>query len=635
VNVSTSGNPTLIVTPAPVTFVDQTTNGFVGDGFPLRPGTTLTSGTPPTPAQFAPTVADYLGIPLTQVQTSTYNALFEQNGYDWNFTTNSLKPASQRFQGFTMGPGYYGKTFYMWPPDPRTPVGNIGNANYVAGDWRQRFFSPVSGSGQSMKDNSVFWSGNGRWKPQNVGPSASYLVNYNAILAWLIKGPQTLPTSLRSGRVVYYNSIPTSIPIDPTTGMCLPGATPDQCFWRDYIDYVLGAGRYIDAQCMDGANSINGNLNNGANLFYNNPSNTMMLPRITPLSALAGTNPTPYMFYADNPVHPRMQFWFGPLSMIGYLQYRVNYYPGTCYESPCWQLKAGINAVLSDIQNNHPNDMASLIYFSSSPGYSTSRVSMGKSYSTMQNCLYYPYNLISSLGDVTATMQPFTLATPTSFSPAGMVDNTDTIIPNSGTETCPQMGFMVAYNEFGSASSSTTTFTGRTGALKVAVFETDGVPNATCDGSLTMSGPGSYYYNGIGNPSVSTVSLSLNAPPKTDALAVVQQIVASTTANPPGYSTTRNPAQVHAIAFGELFEPATPSAQQPAALQFLTAVQIYGNTSPTPPGSWFNNSLDYNAYYAGIQPYKIITGTASQRIANLTQCMQLIMQNGVQVALIQ
>ena len=69
-----------------------------------------------------------------------------------------------------MGPGNYGKTFYMWPPDPRTPVGQIGNANYVAGDWRQRFFSlPVSG--EPVKDNSVLWNIVGNGCPRTSGPA--------------------------------------------------------------------------------------------------------------------------------------------------------------------------------------------------------------------------------------------------------------------------------------------------------------------------------------------------------------------------------------------------------------------------------------------------------------------------------
>jgi hypothetical protein len=333
-----------------------------------------------------------------------------------------------------------------------------------------------------------------------------------------------------------------------------------------------------------------------------------------------------------------MQFWFGPLSMLAYLQFRT-YFPGNCYESPSWQLKVGVQAALTDIQNNHPNDMASLIFFSASPGYDTSRVSMGKAYTTMQNALFYPYPLLNSLGNTAATVTPYyTTGWVVSGNPSGLYDNTDTIIPNSGTETCPQMAFMVAYNEVGWSSNNGTTYTGRQGAAKVVIFETDGVPNYTYQGTLTSTGSGGvgqWYYGNYGSPTSYSTSTELHVPPKDNAIAVVQQIVAQTNAAVPGFSTLRTPAYVHAIAFGELFEPACTSPLQPAALQFLTAVQIYGNTSPTPPGNWDTDSLNYQTYYTIPQPYKIITGTYQQRITNLSQAMQIIMQGGIQVTLVQ
>ena len=73
--------------------------------------------------------------------------------------------------------------------------------------------------------------------------------------------------------------------------------------------------------------------------------------------------------------------------------------------------------------------------------------------------------------------------------------------------------------------------------------------------------------------------------------------------NGPGFSTARNPARVHALAFGELFEPTTSSGLKTRALEFLRNVQVAGGTSPTGAGS--------------IEPYKVITGTADQRIAKL------------------
>ncbi|MFO0879259.1 MAG: Tad domain-containing protein [Gemmataceae bacterium] len=43
----------------------------------------------------------------------------------------------------TVGPNYWGKTFYVWPPDPRGPT-NLGSwANNGAKDWRQRFFYQI------------------------------------------------------------------------------------------------------------------------------------------------------------------------------------------------------------------------------------------------------------------------------------------------------------------------------------------------------------------------------------------------------------------------------------------------------------------------------------------------------------
>jgi len=62
-------------------------------------------------------------------RTVARDATFETSGY------------GASFKGYTTGPGYWGKTFFMWPPDPRGPTsaGNVA-ANNDAKDWRQRFF---------------------------------------------------------------------------------------------------------------------------------------------------------------------------------------------------------------------------------------------------------------------------------------------------------------------------------------------------------------------------------------------------------------------------------------------------------------------------------------------------------------
>jgi Flp pilus assembly protein TadG len=737
VNVTGASNPTYVVTPAPATFVSDYASGFVGDPFPLAYGVALAAGSVPTPSQYAQCVADVLGISRPSATNyATVCPLWEANGYDFTYTnatkgtastagiTGVQKPAAQRFQGFTMGPGYWGKTFYMWPPDPRTPVGTIGSAGYVAGDWRQRFFLPTAGTSQNMQDNSVFWSSSGAWNSQNLTGSPAYMIDYDAVLAWLTSGPQTLPPSLCAGRVVYYSSIPTTIPVSQSTGLISSSATPDQAFWKDYIDYVLGAGKWTNSNTMYGAQTDNSNTGAGSTLYYNNPATTGLPAQITPRSSLTGTNYTvigatkaapivvttsaslglatgntftvtiagvagntaangtftatvtgsttfslngtagngvytaggtatviPYMHYADTPVHPRMQFWFGPLSMLGYLNDPVNgnwnWHPGTCYEAQSWQLKVGINAAITDMQNNHPNNLASVIFYSGSNGYSTARVNMSVNFTDMRNCLFFPYPLLSSLSNSSSTIRPYGTGAISSSNPAGVYDTSDTVIPNAGTETGPQMGLMAAFNQFSNATDATTgvTYTGRQTASKIVIFETDGIPNMSCSGTLMGSGPaGGYYYGNIGNSSWSGDSTEINFPPKIGACAVVQQIVAPTTASPPGYSTARNPAYVHAIAFGDLFEPTSTSPETPAALQFLAAVQCYGNTSTWPGGpvpapgtmaAWFNDSLSTATYYTGPQPYKIINGNYNTRIANIGTCIQNIMQSGIEVVLIQ
>ena len=146
------------MTPAPASFVSDNATNFVGDSFPLRSGVTVATGTAPTPSQYAQCVADILGIP--RPSSTNYGTLFPAwctNGYDATYTYNAAnvtastpspaitvtaKPASKKFQGFTMGPAYWGKTFYMWPPDPRTPTPRLLQ-------WGLRVMSPATGGSAS------------------------------------------------------------------------------------------------------------------------------------------------------------------------------------------------------------------------------------------------------------------------------------------------------------------------------------------------------------------------------------------------------------------------------------------------------------------------------------------------------
>jgi hypothetical protein len=208
---------------------------------------------------------------------------------------------------------------------------------------------------------------------------------------------------------------------------------------------------------------------------------------------------------------------------------------------------------------------------------------------------------------------------------------------------------MVAYNQLNWAAP----YTGRKGAAKTVLLETDGVANQKVNGTFApvSGGGGAHEWTAIANggsaPSPFNGHPQAMDPAITLAWLLAQDAAGSKpwpafpdytsgagvapagppakwsglTLDGPGFSTTRNPARVHAIGFGELFEPGNGSPVRTRALEFLRNIQIAGGTSPE--GT------------AAIEPYKVVTGTAEERIDKLRQALERIMQGGIQVALIE
>lgn len=641
-------NNTPVCTPTPSSWSSQYASGYVGDRWPQKRSNTSTA---PALADYAKNVAEMRYATGTVMTNSTRDANWETNGYD----DSAITFKNGTFKGYSMGPGYYGKTFYIWPPDPRYTAGadptSISTtdpirdtSNRVMADWRKRFFlfpSTSAGTkGQPLDDNSVLFTSTGTLQTQNLGVSPiRYIPNYDAILAWLRTGPQTLPSALRAGRVLYYSAIPTSIPMNWQTGLIDASASQDQRFWKEYIDFTIGCGIHNRRQTLNG-----GRTNNTVG------SNNFGTPVITPKASLtgAGFDPPPYMHYNDVPVHPLAHMWFGPYTMLGFLSIDsqnlgYNWYAGTTAEAQTWQLKAGIRAAMDDIKNNHPNDLAALTYFSSHNNWNTARVAMGKEYTKMQNCLYYPYSLINSLGTVTSEKRPYKNAgTINAANPSGFdTNNYSADIPLADGGTNPAMGLMVAYNQFNWRGG----YTGRQGAAKIVIMESDGVANQRSTATFSAISGGGNHWTSIsntgssnGHPDAMNSAISMayiltNTATSSKAwptfpaytsggsLPAAAAPTNSYSTNGPGFSTARTPAQVHTIAFGELFEASTSSLMKTRALEFLRNVQIAGGTSPTGATS--------------IETYKIITGNSTERIDKLRQALERIMQGGVQVALIQ
>ena len=546
---------------------------------------------------YAQTVADLTG-------GTGSNNKFEKRGYQ-TYTGHA-------FNGYTQGPGYWGKTFFIWPPDPTN-------------DWRSRFFA--------TDDNTKLWDGGGNWKDPNNG---SYAINYGAILQWIKNtGPDPFPPQLYAGRIVYYTQIPDSI--DTST---FPPTDLNQRFWKDYIDFVLGL-------VQQDANTWEVTTGHDVNYYGG----------VVGLTGYGGDftwgtvqiNPPPtdkrYMDYLDNPKRPRLHFWFGPMTMVDFLGcynlwYDVNPYgsrycwwPGTCHEAPQYACKLGIQAALNDINNNHPNDYVSLIMYSvprdsaNSHGnrFNRVRAPLGRNYRRMMDALWYPLSTIENPG--------------TTVNPYDYENNLE--VPRAMGGTCFSMPLMLAYNQF-SGNPSLVNFNpspapagdagglGRKGAQKIVILETDGLPNTTAGATLTNSGPyNSYYSVRFNSTTPGSSEFPAVAGYRDNDPAVVQEITntcsslcAPDSASPPGYATPRKPVLIHCIGFGPVYQPGAP--ERSAALATLQQIQFIGHTQASP-----SDPIDVN------QPYKIIVGDQNQMVNNLQRAFTLILQGGVQVSLLQ
>jgi hypothetical protein len=72
------------------------------------------------------------------VNGTTRNKWWELDGYSGctngsfnNADLGTSTYASGSFNAYTQGPGYYGKTFFMWPPDPRQPLTSANNSTQI------------------------------------------------------------------------------------------------------------------------------------------------------------------------------------------------------------------------------------------------------------------------------------------------------------------------------------------------------------------------------------------------------------------------------------------------------------------------------------------------------------------------
>src|SRR5262249_23991076 len=99
-------------TPAPDSFQTQSSTAsvqYLGDKY-------LFGNLNNTAKPYAKTVADIYTI--TTPTATSYQLSWETSGYQDTALTNG----QTAFRGFVMGPSYWGKSFYIWPPCPASAV---------------------------------------------------------------------------------------------------------------------------------------------------------------------------------------------------------------------------------------------------------------------------------------------------------------------------------------------------------------------------------------------------------------------------------------------------------------------------------------------------------------------------------
>ena len=500
-----------------------------------------------------------------------------------------------KFNGYIQGPGYWGKTFFIWPPDP-------------INDWRKLYFQ-LSVGGAGVNDDRLLFDSTGVLQ----NPTGNFVINYKAILAWIKTSPNPFPTVLRSGNIQFYGSIPTDVPTSAYTWSNANSqiTNADQRFWKEYIDYTLGVWQDPfgniqtpgNPSCSIGTDFTAGASSSGTGISITGPDAN-------------DPNGRSYINSTDNPKRPRHRFWFGPMTLVQFLS-DTGRLPGTSHDISMIAAKLGISGALTDIQNNHPDDLVSLLLFSR-PAYSgepsevgdfnTPQYSLGNNYTSMINGLWYPPG--------------YTTADCTPWSSNGVL--TPRAHGDYDANTATDYGFMLAYNQFScnsSLQSASLGGFGRKGSQKIVILETDGMANQASGASTNNSGSyQSYYMIRPGD----TVTAS-GSDPGTSAVNVATNICAldSNTSGLPGYATTRKPVLINCIAFGAVFEPTASGSESTSAVSLLQQLSTVGGTVFPSSASDPTNG------------YKWCIGTLAQRQSLLQQAFINILDDTVAVVLVQ
>jgi Flp pilus assembly protein TadG len=376
------------------------------------------------------------------INSSSANALWELDGYsaysagkpDTSGTGSIPKvwlqadysTAGTQFNGYTQGPGYYGKTFFLWPPDPRdgdltsgatltsmlTALGvSATDASTISSNWT----TWVSQGSTGLTNLQNWMKGNST----NGGPyttSSKFVPNTNnkAPIYYAVSRlfNEQYPAGTSNGnftadwRQRFFGTKDDTKLFNSNGSLNTPGGSTYTINYNAILSWITQTPNPFPTQLRAGRikyygsipTSITGTYPNFGSTdqrfwvefinyalgFYQTGSSSYQ-----DISAMAGygsdftwgtvsrsappSSGYQSITYTDNPARPNLRCWFGPMAMVDYLQnYNMyenvsNYFfmqPGDSYEAPLYTAKQAYLAAVSTMQSNHPNDWVTIAPYS-------------------------------------------------------------------------------------------------------------------------------------------------------------------------------------------------------------------------------------------------------------------------------
>ncbi len=414
-------------------------------GSPLLPPTSYTSvpgGDVPlfksgSSTTYATTVKDVLG-------SSTTNILWELDGYSaysagkpdtsgsggvpavW--TQADYSASSVQFNSYTQGPGYYGKTFFLWPPDPRN--GSITNTTTLKTYLSDLGITSTTDQ-NTIASNWSTWLGQGtttglanlqNWLKGSTTSGGPYTTTSKFVPNTSNQAPiyyavcrlfnRAYPAGSSNGafsadwRSRFFGTTDNTVLFNSSGELNVPSSSTYTINYSAILSWIAQSPNPFPTQLRAGRIKYYGSIPTsltGSWPSYGSTDQRFWQEVIdyvlgfrqtssgsyTDISGMAGygsdftwgTESTstpnasrlPYMGYTDNPQRPMLRYWFGPMAMVDYMQnYNMesnvnNYYfmeSGDSYEAPTYTAKEAYIAAVNTMQTEHPNDWVTVVPYS-------------------------------------------------------------------------------------------------------------------------------------------------------------------------------------------------------------------------------------------------------------------------------